>query len=229
MERRKLVEPKCESVVVGTATMHHIDCMKYMATLPDKAFDLAIVDPPYGLDFANEKERKPTATRSAQFKFKRKLWDNAIPDAEYFKELKRVSVNQIIFGGNYFLDHLGNTNCVVVWDKQNPDGMRFSDGELAWCSFETALRIYRSLRTYRIEDQMHPTQKPVKLYEWLLNNYAKAGNKILDTHGGSLSSVIACLNKGFEIVVCEKDADYFKDGVQRVINSQKQGKFFTGK
>jgi len=214
-------------ITIGNATLYHGDCMEYMATLPDKAFELAIVDPPYGLKFANEKERKPTATRSAQFKFECKEWDSAIPTAEYFSEIFRVSSNQIIWGANYFFDHLPKTNCVVVWDKLNPDGMRFSDGELAWSSFNTSLRIFKSLRTYMQEGQIHPCQKPVKLYEWLLANYAKPGDRILDTHLGSMSSVIAALKMGFEITGCELDADYFKAGCERVQDAQRQEKLFA--
>jgi len=202
------------------------DCMEVMARYPDKYFDLACVDPPYGLNFAMEKERKATATRSAQFKFARKEWDGATPTREYFDELKRVSANQIIWGGNYFLAHLSATNCIIIWDKLNPEGMRFSDGEMAWCSFNSSLRIYRSNRTYKEETQIHPTQKPVKLYEWLLTNYAKPGDKILDTHGGSMSSVIACLNLGFDIVCCELDPDFYKAAVERVEQSQKQQRMF---
>ncbi len=168
-----------------------MDCMEAMAKMPDKAFDLAIVDPPYGLDFASERRRKPTATRSAQFQWECKAWDVATPDAEYFSELLRVSTNQIIWGGNYFWEYLSRTNCVIVWNKENPEGMRFADGEMAWASFRTALRIFSSERTYKLEKQYHPTQKPVALYKWLLQNYAKEGQTILDTHLGSGSSRIA--------------------------------------
>ncbi len=206
----------------------NIDCMEYMKGLPDKAFDLAIVDPPYGIDFAMEKERKPTATRSAQFKFKCKEWDKVIPNADYFCELNRVSKNQIIWGGNYFLDYLGNTNCVIVWDKLNPEGMRFSDGELAWCSFKTSLRIYKSLRTYMQDTQMHPTQKPVKLYEWLLTNYAEKGQRILDTHLGSGSSAIAAHYYGVDFVGCELDKDYYDAAVNRFNEATKQTTLFGG-
>jgi site-specific DNA-methyltransferase (adenine-specific) len=198
-----------------------------MKGLKDKAFDLAIVDPPYGIGFANEKERKPTATRSAQFKFKCKSWDKEIPTEQYFKELFRVSKNQIIWGGNYFLDYLPKTNCVLIWDKQNPEGMRFSDGELAWASFNTSLRICKILRTYRVEEQMHPTQKPVALYKWLLKNYAKPGNRILDTHGGSMSIAIACHEMNFDLTLCEIDKDYYEAGFKRVAEAMKQQVLFN--
>ena len=206
----------------------NMNCLDYMDSLqfPTKGFDLAIVDPPYGLNFAMEKERKATATRSAQFKFARKEWDSATPTREYFNELKRVSTNQIIWGGNYFLDHLNATNCIIIWDKQNPEGMRFSDGEMAWCSFNTSLRIYRSNRTYKEETQIHPTQKPVKLYEWLLTNYAKPGMRILDTHLGSGSSAIAAHNLGFDFVGMELDADYYAAACKRFEQHKAQGSLF---
>jgi site-specific DNA-methyltransferase (adenine-specific) len=212
---------------VMKAALLHVDCMDYMAGLPDKAFDLAIVDPPYGIDFANERERKPTKTRSAQFKFPVKDWDRATPVSSYFLELDRVSKNQVIWGGNYFLDYLGKTNCVIIWDKLNPDGMKFSDGEMAWSSFETSLRIFKSMRTYMLESQIHPTQKPVLLYEWLLTNYAKPGQRILDTHLGSGSSAIACNNLGFEMVGCELDKDYYRAACARVEQATKQERLFA--
>lgn len=203
------------------------DCMVGMARYPDKFFDLAIVDPPYGIDFANEKERKPTATRSAQFKFKCKDWDKATPPKEYFTELFRVSENQIIWGGNYFLDYLPKTNCVIIWDKLNPEGMRFSDGEMAWGSFDTSLRICKILRTYRVEVQNHPTQKPVSLYKWLLQNYAKQGDKILDTHLGSGSSRIAAYDMGFDFYGWEIDKDYFDASCKRFDDFKMQTKLFN--
>ena len=218
---RKLIIPRKPDI-----QLLKIDCMLYMAGLPDKAFELAIVDPPYGLNFAMEKERKATATRSAQFKFARKEWDGATPTREYFDELKRVSANQIIWGGNYFLAHLNATNCIIIWDKLNPAGMRFSDGEMAWCSFNTSLRIYRSNRTYKEETQIHPTQKPVKLYEWLLTNYAKPGQRILDTHLGSGSSAIAAHKLGFNFVGMEIDKDYFDAAVERFKIHTRQRKLF---
>lgn len=206
--------------------LHNIDCMEAMKEMPDKAFDLAIVDPPYGIGFAMEKERKPTATRSAQFKFKCKEWDNSIPPKEYFDQLFRVSKNQIVWGANYFLDFLPKTSCVIIWDKLNPEGMRFSDGEMAWGSFNTALRICKVIRTYLQEDQIHPTQKPVKLYEWILNNYAKPGDKILDTHLGSGSIAIACDTLGYDLAAYEIDAEYYEAAKNRLEQHQRQGKLF---
>ncbi len=203
------------------------DCLEAMRGMHDKAFDLAIVDPPYGIGFAMEKERKPTATRSAQFKFECKEWDNSIPPKEYFDQLFRVSNNQIIWGANYFLDYLPKTSCVIIWDKLNPEGMRFSDGEIAWGSFDSALRICKVIRTYLQEVQIHPTQKPVKLYEWLLKNYAKPGDKILDTHLGSGSIAIACHNLGYSLTGYEIDKDYFEAATKRLAEHQKQIQMFV--
>jgi len=213
-------------VTIGNATLMQVDCMEYMATLPDNAFELAIVDPPYGIRAAD----KPIAMG----KWKRNIhqsknWDNSVPDKDYFGEVKRVSNNQIIWGGNYFLDYLSATRCFIVWDKNNGSNM-MADCELAWTSFDSSVRKFT--RSH-IDDhnegigRIHPTQKPIKLYEWLLTNYATPGDRILDTHLGSCSSVIACLNMGYEITGCELDPDYFAAGVERVRNSQRQETLFT--
>ena len=190
------------------------DCMDYMATLPNKAFDLAIVDPPYGIGAA----KKPIAMGA----WKRDIhaahdWDAAIPCADYFAELNRVSEHQIIWGGNYFLDYLGATRCFLVWDKNN-GGNNMSDCELAWTSFCSSVRKFT--RSH-IDDhnegitRIHPTQKPVKLYDWLLHNYAKPGQRILDTHLGSGSSAIAAHYYGVDFVGCELDEDYFNAAKKR--------------
>ena len=210
-----------EIVKIGTAEMRLQDCMEYMHGLPDKAFDLAITDPPYGIN--KDGQTKTTGGNGGRKAHEFKGWDSSAPCSEYFKELFRVSTNQIIWGANYMTTHLRPSMGWIFWDK----GQRInqSDGELAFSSFERALRVFELNRVaLLIEGTIHPTQKPVKLYEWLLANYAKPGQRILDTHLGSMSSVIACLNHGFEIVGCELDADYFKTGVERVRDSQKQQK-----
>ena len=180
---------------------YNIDCMEYMATLPDKAFDLAIVDPPYGIDINS-------SGRLGHYGGIGKCWDSNIPSLDYFNELFRVSCNQIIWGGNYF--HLPPTRCFLIWDKQQPQTVSFASCELAWTSFDKSAKTFykrpQNADTYRI----HPTQKPVALYEWLLMNYAKEGDKILDTHLGSGSSRIAAHKLGFEFVGCELDKDYFE-------------------
>jgi site-specific DNA-methyltransferase (adenine-specific) len=164
-------------------------------------------------------------------KIYRSFDDSQIPAKEYFEELKRVSVNQIIFGGNYFIDHLHNTSCIIVWDKDNSGN--FADCELAWTSFKTATRIFRFRWNGMLQQDMknkevriHPTQKPRQLYQWLLKNYAKPGDKILDTHLGSGSSAIAAYEMGFDFTGYEIDADYFQAASERLERHMKQERLF---
>lgn len=180
--------------------------MEYMATLPDKAFDLAIVDPPYGIDIN-------TSGRLVKEKgWAYKDWDKYTPTSEYFKELKRISVNQIIWGGNYF--PLPPTRCYIIWDKEQPEDVSFAGCELAWTSFDASAKIFRQRPQGDI--RIHPTQKPIRLYKWLLKNYAKEGDRILDTHLGSGSSAIAAFDfKAKEFVGCEIDKDYYNAAVNR--------------
>ncbi len=188
--------------------LFNIDCMVKMAEYPDKYFDLAIVDPPYGINInPNMGLKKGQRKRHASID-----WDDAIPDMKYFDELMRVSVNCIIWGGQYF--PLGITKHYIVWDKQMAEGMTFADFELAWTTFNKANRKY----SYRniFDDKIHPTQKPVQLYKWLLANYAKPTDKIIDTHLGSGSSAIAAYDFGCaEFVGCEIDKDYYDAAVKR--------------
>lgn len=180
----------------------NIDCMEYMAGLPDKAFDLAIVDPPYGIDINS-------SGRLGHYGGKGKKWDQSIPSREYFDELKRVTSDQIIWGGNYFLDFLGSTRCFLLWDKQQPEGVSFASCEMAWTNFNASAKTFY-YRPQGDVNRIHPTQKPIKLYEWLLTNYANPGQRILDTHLGSGSSAIAAHNLGFDFVGCELDKDYYE-------------------
>lgn len=184
----------------------NIDCMAYMASLPDNAFDLAIVDPPYGIKENAQRARSRTKLAKTRC-YGNQLWDMDIPPVEYFDELFRVSKNQIIWGGNYFLDYLGATRCMIVWRKLTTGN--FADCELAWTSFDTSVREFtfmwngmlqgRSMNSGHLmqgikannEKRIHPTQKPVVLYDWLIENYAKGAKSILDTHLGSGSSAIA--------------------------------------
>ena len=194
------------------------DNMELMSRYEDNYFDLAIVDPPYGIGFDGQKENKATNRKAHDFKG----WDNAIPSEEYFNELKRVSKNQIIWGGNYFFDYLGNTRCVLTWDKiQEFSG---SDFELAWTSFDKCAKTFRMSRVqaYCNGNKIHPTQKPVKLYEWLLMNYAKKGDKILDTHLGSGSIAIACHNLKFDLAACELDTEYYEAAIKRLKEHKQQ-------
>lgn len=201
--------------------MLEIDCMGYMATCKDNTFDLAIVDPPYGIGEHGGKDRR------GKSKHVKKDWDNERPSKEYFKELSRVSRDQIIWGGNYFTSNLQESRCWVAWDKKlyNSD---FSDFELAWLSFDRGTKIFTlsknggSRTPEALAQIIHPTQKPVALYRWLLENYAKPNDLILDTHSGSFSSAVACKEKGFSGVFCEIDKDYFRDGKSRVDKSSRQ-------
>jgi len=194
------------------------DCMTYMKDLPDNAFDLAIVDPPYGINInSNMGLKKGQRKRHVE-----KKWDLCIPPEEYFFELMRVSQNQIIWGGQYF--PLGISKCVIWWEKKTPEGMSFSSGELAWTSFDGANKSYE-LRNVT-GDKIHPTQKPVALYKWLLKNYAKPDMKIIDTHGGSMSSMIACYDFGCEAVGIEIDQEYYNAAVKRFKNHIAQQKLF---
>ena len=209
----------------------HIDCMEYMATLPDNAFQLAICDPPYGIDAGNNfggVERKSGNGAAKKTAFIRKDWDLGIPDNIYFNELFRVSKNQIIWGANYMSDLLPRSMGWVVWDKDNGT-TKFSDAEIAFTSFNRALRIWKFTWNGMIQGDMknkehriHPTQKPVKLYEWLLQNYAKEGDRILDTHLGSGSSAIAAHYAGFDFVGCELNEDYYKAACKRFDHETKQ-------
>ena len=199
--------------------LHNIDCMEYMKGLDDNAFELAIVDPPYGINAANTfggDERKSGNGAALKTAFDKKDWDIEIPDKSYFDELMRVSKNQIVWGANYMSHFLPPSMGWIVWDKDNGT-TKFSDAELAFSSFDRALRVWKYTWNGMIQGDMkkketriHPTQKPVKLYEWLLANYAKEGDKILDTHLGSGSSAIAAHYGGFDFVGCELDEDYYK-------------------
>lgn len=191
------------------------DCMEYMATVPDKYFDLAIVDPPYGLG------DKFKGGKSGKMQFNEvvdKGWD-CVPNDDYFKELFRVSKEQIIWGGNYF--DLSPTRCFIVWDKMNSEDFSLAMAELAWTSFDKLAKIFR-MSTPKFGGKIHPTQKPVKLYEWLLTNYAKKGQRILDTHLGSGSSAIAAHYFGVDFVGCELDKDYFEAAKARFDMATKQ-------
>ena len=190
------------------------DCMDIMKNIPDKCFELAIVDPPYGLG----KRTTDGGGTNSQIKFmediRRSNWDDAAPQKEYFEELKRISKNQIIWGGNYF--DLGPCHGFIIWDKEIPDGLSFSDFEFAWTSFRRAARRAKYSAYLDKHGKIHPTQKPVKLYRWILENYAKPGQLILDTHVGSASSLIACESMGFDYVGFEIDPDYYADAKKRM-------------
>lgn len=223
--------------VTDKITITNEDNMVLMARYSDNYFDLAIVDPQYGIDINN------SGTHFKE-KYEIKQWDKATPNDEYFNELKRVSKNQIIWGGNYFLDRLGNCKCFIIWDKKIAEGMSFAMCEMAWTSFKNGAKIYNKTATQL--NRIHPTQKPIELYKWILDKYAKikcdhkheehyrylctdCNNgkvKILDTHLGSGSIAIACHDYGFELTACELDKEYYDKAIQRIVNHTNQTKLF---
>jgi site-specific DNA-methyltransferase (adenine-specific) len=227
-----------DPVIIGGCTLHHMDCMDLMRGLPDKAFDLAIVDPPYF-----EGPNKPGFYRNGEFSStlvpagkygELKHWD--VPGPEYFDELRRVSRNQIVWGANHFAGRFDSSGPGwIVWDKEN-GASTFADAELAFTSFDKAVRIFRYRWNGMIqgshgnkalnEKRIHPTQKPTALYEWLLTNYAKSGQRILDTHLGSGSSAIAANNLSFEFFGTELDADYFAAACKRIQQATAQDRLF---
>lgn len=194
----------------------NVDCMEFMTQIPDNYYELAIVDPPYGIGQNWKKDRHSKFyTHDSSYK------NNSIPGKDYFDQLFRVSVNQIIWGGNYYTNFLQPTNSWIVWDKnRNYKNSHMSEGELAWCSIRRPLLIapfvwngcIRCEKRYGV----HPHEKPTKLYRWILENYAKPGDKILDTHGGSMSIALACYDKGFDLDICEIDKYYFEEGEKRL-------------
>ena len=198
------------------------DNMILMARYPDDYFELAIVDPPYGINAS-----KGVGLHSRKkFEKSGKEWDNQTPNKDYFNELFRVSKNQIICGANYFNEYLPSTKSFICWIKNNP-APNFAQAEYLWTSFNVNGKVYDSGKQIQHVimwegGSIHPTQKPVKLYEWLLTNYAKKGDKIVDTHRGSASLDIACHNLNFDLVTCEIDTDYFKDGNKRLKQHQQQ-------
>lgn len=204
--------------ITDKITITNEDNMLLMARYPDNYFDLAIVDPPYGIG------DKFKGGKSGKMQFNEvvdKGWD-CVPSQEYFDELFRVSKNQIIWGGNYF--NLPPTRCFIVWDKCISDDFTLAMAELAWTSFDKLAKIFK----YSVpkDGKIHPTQKPVALYKWLLNKYAKQGDKILDTHLGSGSIAISCHDYGFELTACELDKEYYDKAIKRIKNHVSQQKLF---
>ena len=202
--------------------IRNIDCMELMKQYEDNYFDLAIVDPPYGIGEDGGKQiewkSRPNSIGKKP-KYEKKNWDNAIPTADYFLELKRVSKNQIIWGGNYFTQYLPPTGKWIVWDKMIEIEM-FTSCELAWTSFKgNTIRRYRKHPFDNLKggkNKQHPTQKPIKLYEYVLKTFAEKGQKILDTHLGSGSIAVACHYFGCDLVACEIDEQYYKAAIKRI-------------
>ena len=221
---------------IGNATIMNVDCIDYMRTVPDKFFDLAVVDPPYGINAdkmqnkaANSriKARKYSKAGRGWKKYKETEWDSCLPSKNYFDSLFRSSKGQIVWGGNYMTEFLPPSMGWIVWNKCQRE-FTLADGELAWSSFNKALRIFDFSRAAALQDiRIHPTQKPVKLYEWILTNYAKPGQTIFDSHMGSGSSAIAANNLGFEYVGCELDTDYYEAACKRIAHHALQKRLFA--
>jgi site-specific DNA-methyltransferase (adenine-specific) len=209
------------------------DNMELMARYPDNYFELAIVDPPYGIgEDGGKNHSRGKATRPTMYTAKN--WDSKAPSKEYFIELQRVCKNVIIWGANHFIENIPNSNSSswVVWDKQNGEN-DFADCELAWTNHKTAVRKFKFRWAGMLQGDMknketriHITQKPVALYKWLLDKYAKEGDKILDTHLGSGSIAIACHDYNFSLTACELDKEYFDKAIQRIKNHVSQQKLF---
>lgn len=210
------------------------DCMDLLRETPDGFYDLAIVDPPYGIGEDGRKNHTRGKLAVAKDYTKNSRYDDAIPDKDYFDHLFRVSKNQIIWGGNYFIEHLSNTPCVIVWDKNN-GANDFADCELAWTSFDTAVRKFKYTWNGMLQEKMdnkeeriHPNHKPSDLYQWLLKTYAKPDQKILDTHSGSASLAVAVHNMNTQhgmnlsLTATEIDKDYYEASLKRLANHQKQ-------
>lgn len=202
------------------------DNMQLMARYEDNHFDLAIVDPPYGIGIDGQKKSINKNPKHNRKEHKRKKWDSDIPSREYFNELFRVSKNQIIWGGNYFTEYLKPTKSWIFWYKGQRD-LTMSDGEMAWTSFNTVTRQFELNRAALIaQNTFHPTEKPYKLYKWLLDKYAKEGDKILDTHLGSGSIAIACHDYKFDLTACELDKEYYDKAMERIRIHTSQQKLF---
>ena len=198
------------------------DNMKLMSRYPDNYFELAIVDPPYGININVSMGRRKGDKKSIYHKFAGN--DDAIPTEEYFKELFRVSKNQVIWGGNYMIEHLTPSPCWLLWDKGFSENVTFAQFEMAWTSFISSAKKYDKHPNQL--NRIHPTQKPIKLYEWILQRYAKENDKILDTHLGSGSIAIACHNLGFDLTACELDKDYYNSAMKRIEQHKQQIRMF---
>ena len=216
-----------EKETFGKISLINGDCMEVLKSLPDNSFDLAICDPPYGIGMDGGKIGGGVLAKQAIYD--KKEWDKLPPPIEYFKELQRVSKNQIIWGANHFISRIPvDSSCWIVWDKDNGENY-FADCELAWTSFDKAVRKYKYRwqgmlqgNMKKKEQRIHPTQKPIALYGWIMNTFAKDGEKILDTHLGSGSICIAAHDLGFEMLGIELDAKYYNAAKQRLLYHQAQ-------
>ena len=208
----------------GTLDFRHMDCMELMREFPDKHFDLAVVDPPYGIGVGDNKKGMGRRKGDAKARYKMGDWDDEPPQDKYFSELFRVSKHQIVWGANHFIERIPlNSSCWIVWDKIFSHEMSFASAELAWTSFASVVKIYKGLS--QCFQRIHPTQKPVKLYDWIFSNYANSGIKVLDTHMGSGSIAIAAHYAGVHLTACEIDSDYFAAATKRIAKETAQTSF----
>ena len=199
--------------------------MKLMSRYEDNYFDLAIVDPPYAINRAGQTETFTKQKKHKRKYFEHKQWDDEIPNNKYFIELERVSKNQIIWGANYF--SMPPTRCFLLWDKKQPEAVSFASAEYAWTSFDKSAKTFYMSPMNADIIRIHPTQKPVKLYNWIYKNYAQEGQKILDTHLGSGSNAISAhYSKMGEFVGCELDEDYYKASIERIYKETRQQELF---
>lgn len=197
--------------------LYHGDCLEAMRSMADNSYDLAIVDPPYGIGISSAGGYYHRKGRGQANPHSKKNWDNSIPSSEYFEQLRRVSAHQIIWGGNYFTEFLKPSRCWIFWDKVKFVD-NYADGELAWVSMDrNTKKVVIQHHGFLTKDgkSIHPTQKPVMLYEWLLDNFAESGQRILDTHLGSGSIALACHNRGYSLDAWEIDAEYHANAVKR--------------
>lgn len=213
-----------------TIRLFNADCMQALRQMSDNQYDLAIVDPPYGINIVSsmaQSHHSSSMYSTSCIDAHRTEWDAAIPDAEYFEQVQRVSRHQVIWGGNYFLDYLGNTRCLLIWDKNNGTNP-LADAEIAWTNLD---RPVRRFTMHHFESgygkKIHPTQKPVRLYEWILDTFAKKTDRILDTHLGSGSIAVACHNTGHSLDAYEIDPVYFAAAQNRLNEHQRQMRLFT--
>lgn len=215
----------------------HADCMDILKQLPDKCIDLVLTDPPYGIDvynsvYNNRGEYRSKNSKARNGNYKPCEWDKNIPHKNIFKQIFRVSKNQIIFGGNYFVEYLSNSSCWLVWDKNNGTN-DFADCELAWTNFKSAVRKYKWTWNGMLQEDMknkdiriHPTQKPLKLFEMILRDYSNENDLILDCFSGSGTTAVACHNLKRRFICVEKDYDYWKASVERLEIAQAQLRLF---
>ena len=205
------------SIEGAISEVYLMDCVEAMKQYPDKHFSLAVCDPPYGININHNMGRRKGDKPSG---YKKAYWDNETPSEKYFKELFRVSENQIIWGGNYFTDYLNPSSCWLLWDKMFSEDVTFAQYEMAWTSFNTSAKKFTKHPNQL--NRIHATQKPVALYDWIFKNYAKEGDLILDTHLGSGSSRIAANKANLDFIGFEIDEDYFNDSDKRFYQHVRQ-------